>query len=61
MARRVEHRSLFAWRLVSVGIVVFLIVSGLAATQPQPASEDWKVFDRPGKFITALCAAADAL
>ena len=61
MARQAERRSRFAWRLASVGIVVFLIVSGFAATQPQPASEDWKVFDRPGKFITALCAAADAL
>ena len=61
MARQVERRSRFAWRLVSAGIVVFLIVSGFAATQPQPASEDWKVFDRPGKFITALFAAADAL
>ncbi|MCX5649523.1 MAG: hypothetical protein NTX40_10600, partial [Planctomycetota bacterium] len=61
MARQVERRSRFAWRLASVGIVVFLIVSGFAATQSQPASEDWKVFDRPGKFITALCAADEAL
>ena len=61
MARQAERRSRFAWRLVSVGIVVFLIVSGFAATQSQPASEDWKDFDRPGKFITALCAADDAL
>jgi len=61
MARQAERRSRFAWRLASVGIVVFLIVSGFAATQPQPASQDWKVFDRPGKFITALFAADDAL
>jgi len=61
MARQVELRSRFAWRLVSAGIVVFLIVSGFAATQSQPASEDWKVFDRPGKFITALCATGEAL
>jgi len=61
MAPQVERLSRFVWRLASVGIVAFLIVSGFAATQPQPASEDWKVFDRPGKFITALCAADDAL
>jgi len=61
MAPQVERLSRFVWRLVSVGIVVFLIVSGFAATQSQPASEDWKVFDRPGKFITALCATDEAL
>ena len=61
MSRQAERRSRFAWRLASVGIVVFLIVSAFAATQPQPASEDWKVFDRPGKFITALCAAGKVL
>jgi len=32
-----------------------------AASPPQGPAETWTVFDRPGKFITALCAADDAL
>ena len=46
------------WLILFVAAVPPLAVSaGAAAAQ----SEQWAVYDKPGQFITALCATDDAL
>jgi streptogramin lyase len=47
-------------RLILAILFPFLVTQGLRAAVPT-ASEDWAAFDKPGKFITALCAADEAL
>ena len=46
-------------------IPFFAILSSFAWVLPAPAAnppaEDWATFERPGKFITALCATDEAL
>ena len=47
-------------------LIPFLaVLSSIAWVPPapaaSPAAEDWAIFDKPGKFITALCATDEAL
>jgi len=47
-------------------LIPFLAILSLLAWVPpapaaSPAAEDWAIFDKPGKFITALCATDEAL
>ena len=47
-------------------LILFLAIDSLLAWVPpapaaSPAAEDWAIFDKPGKFITALCATDEAL
>ncbi|MGB2968232.1 MAG: two-component regulator propeller domain-containing protein [Phycisphaerae bacterium] len=63
MARRAHSGLGSRWAIITSLALVFVAIAVRhpAASPPEGPAETWTVFDRPGQFITALCAADDTL
>jgi len=63
MTRTDRRQARSRWTFITSLALTFVAVAARqpAAATPQGPAETWTLFDRPGKFITALCAADDAL